>query len=147
VAVTNPITIPLDNSWSLREKEQWRDLAKEVQNSINYLNKACGTNIGGAFVFESFRGRFIAGQYAGVDYLPNYSSAPFNALTDICGETDVEKNSVRRKITGIVISWSNAAASSFSVSGTLIYATVNPRDATGSGAYQYRVNQGIRNYL
>jgi hypothetical protein len=145
--VSNPIAIPLDNSWSLREKEQWRDLAKEVQTGINDLNKACGTNIGGAFAFDSFRGRFVANDYGGIEYLPNFSRAPFDALTGICGETDVEKNSVHRKITGVVISFSTAAASSFSVSGTLLYATVNPRDNTGSSAYQFRVNQGVRNYL
>ena len=147
VRVSNPIVIPGDSSWSLREREQWRDLAKEAQTSLNTVNATCGTNIGGAFVFESFRGRFVGEAYGGVDYLPNYARAPFDALAGLCRETEMEKNSVRRKITGVVISWTTAAASSFTVSGSLLLATVNPKDGLGAGSYQTRIDRGIRSSL
>jgi hypothetical protein len=149
------IAIPEDGSWSLREREQWAQLARVTAAALNAVNDSCRAQVEGAFVFETFRGRFHPsnmygiGRFDGDSYSAGeHARSPFIAIQQICDEGDMQRNAVRAKIRRIEIRFTGTGHSTFVLNGGVLTGLINPNGETES---EYRAMMrgpfGLRRYL
>jgi hypothetical protein len=144
------IAIPTDNSWSLREREQWAALARNVQGALDAANDSCKAAIQGTLVWESFRGHFVPTESYGINYEGSeHARAPFNAIQQICDDGDMQRNAVRGRIYRIEVRFGGGPGrSGFAVNNGVLYGLINP---AGESSFDYRAElrgpNGIRRYL
>jgi hypothetical protein len=130
------LAIPTDNTWSLREREQWAALARGVQGALDAASSSCGARIGGTLVFDTFRGHFAPGNTKGLgNDGVEHVRAPFNAIQQICDEGEMQKAAVRARIQCIEVRYGGSGRSTWSLSGPVLTSTINP---AGESDFDFR---------
>jgi hypothetical protein len=138
--------VPTGPGWTLREKEQWANLAGAVKPHMDNMNRACGTNMGGGFVFDTFRGHFIPQYEFGAPGLDDHVVAPMQALEGLCEKGPMQRNAVRQKLQRIEIRWQAVGKSTWAVALPTLACAVNPQGEYG-GDYWVAIENGVPNYL
>jgi hypothetical protein len=130
------IATPTDSKWSLREREQWKKLAAELDERVERANKVCGHKIAVSFAFDTFKGHFVDDSSFGLDgYGRSHAAAPLGALEEICNGNELGKLHIRSKITKIELRW-GGDVSSMKLDGTTLVCSLNPKGKDNASTYQ-----------
>lgn len=119
--------IPPGN-WTLQEKEYWIKLQDELDEYVARANAACGSNIRGRFVHDSFRGQFTAGGGFGLGLDTRaMCGAMAGALVEVCNGGATAKQAVAAEVHQIVCEYGPAR---YTISGGVFRSAINTSPAT-----------------
>jgi hypothetical protein len=147
----------------LREREQWKALSDTItaggdvrvggqSSMLQIASQTCNTEFPGGFVFDTFRGRFIATESFGQSDLDRYVHAPLAALHDLCERGPMYRDAVRGKVRRVEVRWADGGRSSWIFSNGVLVAYVSPvseRMQRGWDAAKFAeaIRTGLPNYL
>ena len=122
--------------WSLAERTAWKNLQAELDGYIANMDKECGVQAKGTFVFESFRPFMKAdnGDYGVDGYTRAHISVAPSALRDLCVAGDPGKSAVHAKLQQIVIEHGGGGQPSQRWEGGTLHVVIEPEAQNAAGA-------------
>lgn len=130
-AAAAPTQAPAE--WTLKEREQWALMEKEIAQYVTLLNEKCETKIAVSFDKESFRGNFMEAGKTGLAASRWWQSAneSVGTLRNLCIANATSKAAVKTKVTKVVIQHAGAGRSHQMAGGTItavVDTAANPRE-------------------
>jgi len=137
--------LPLAGEWSLGERERWGHARDEMQEWLDRVNTACGTQMSAAWDYESFRGHMEDDTTYGVNaWLQVACEGAFGQVKDVCEGGD-GKASVKRKISRIDCSYGQKGKTHVELAGATLRCSMDP-DA-GHSAMEEAASQYLKSNL
>jgi hypothetical protein len=133
--------LDIPGDWSLRERQYWQHLVAELDSYVARMNADCGTQITASFVWESFRGKWKAGEDSyGVDaYARAHAVTPVTAVSNVCKKGDMEKSAVRGAVGEILIEMGiGNSQPRMGLAGGVFHVVIEP-EHNAAGSWEYEV--------
>jgi hypothetical protein len=141
--------LDIPGDWSLAERQYWQRLVEEQDVYLEQLNADCGTQITASFVWESFRGKWKAGEDSyGVDaYARAHAATPLTAVRNVCVKGGMEKSAVQAAVGEI---WIEMGVGNdqprLGLQNGVFHVVIEPEhDAAGS--WEYEVQQFVEKHI
>jgi hypothetical protein len=126
VATTHPAGA--DEAMSLKDKQQWAEITKHIDDKAKDASEKCGTKITATVDIPSFAGQDIFTQSP-----TGYCRDAINTLTSLCTFSDISKGAVQKSVSTVTCRKSNDGTGA-TRSGKELVVSIDPNKTAIKGA-------------